>query len=161
MSMSLVGINQMHGENVSDLDAIIAELNREYDGKLPEQALRAAQRHRAEITPRLIELIRQSTHAVRAGNSCAGNGQLFALFLEDLLENAPEAADLALRALPVFQGEGVERQHLDAELDAAFDHLADRAAAGAVAHETRHAAALRPAAVPVHDDGDVFRNRTP
>ena len=49
-----------------DLDEIIAELNAVYTGKLPEEALRAAQRRRDEITPRLIHLIEQATQTIRA-----------------------------------------------------------------------------------------------
>jgi len=70
-----------HDERYSDLDTIIAELDAEYTSKTPEQALRAAQRRREEITPRLIDLMREATEAVRAGNDPPGDGHLFALFL--------------------------------------------------------------------------------
>ncbi|HUG91637.1 MAG TPA: DUF1186 domain-containing protein, partial [Planctomycetaceae bacterium] len=63
------------------LDEIIAELDLPYTGKLPEQAIRAAQQRREEITPRLIELIRKASDAIRAGGSPEGNGHLFALYL--------------------------------------------------------------------------------
>jgi hypothetical protein len=63
------------------LDEIVAELDRPYDGTLPERALRAAQQRREEITPRLIELIRNATEVVRAGGEVPGNGHFLALYL--------------------------------------------------------------------------------
>jgi hypothetical protein len=65
----------------ADLDAIIAELDQDYSGKLPKQAIRDAQRHREEIIPRLFELLRRATEATRQGESPRANGHLFALFL--------------------------------------------------------------------------------
>lgn len=63
------------------IDEIIAELDQEYTGKFPEQAIRDAQRRKEEITPRLIELIRAATAMVRAGEQPRGEGHLIALFL--------------------------------------------------------------------------------
>jgi hypothetical protein len=63
------------------LDDIVAELDQEYSGKLPENAIRAAQRQRDAIVPRLIELLRKATEDVRAGRTRERNGHLFALFL--------------------------------------------------------------------------------
>lgn len=64
-----------------DIEEIIADLTAEYDGTLPEPALRAAQHRREEITPRLIEVIRSATAAVRAGEAPEDNGPLFAVYL--------------------------------------------------------------------------------
>jgi hypothetical protein len=64
-----------------DLDWIVSELSQPYNGILPEVALRAAQRQSAEITPRLIELLRQATAAVRNGQEVDGNGHVFAMYL--------------------------------------------------------------------------------
>lgn len=76
---------QEHTEAVSagdlSLDDIVAELDREYSGVLPEPAIRAAQRRREEVTPRLIDLIHKAAESVRAGDMPAGEGHLFALFL--------------------------------------------------------------------------------
>jgi hypothetical protein len=64
------------------MDDIIAELDQVYNGKLPEGAIRAAQQRREEITPRLIDLVRKATDAVRSGGRAPpGNGHLFALYL--------------------------------------------------------------------------------
>ncbi len=64
------------------MDEIIAELDQVYNGKLPERAIRAAQQRREENTPRLIDLIRKATEAVRSGGGAPpGDGHLFALYL--------------------------------------------------------------------------------
>ena len=47
----------------------------------------------------------------------------------------------------------------DLRLEAALDDLADRVHPGVVAEGTRQRPALGPAAVAVHDDGDVGRDR--
>ncbi len=91
-------------EREPDLDEIIADLDAEYTGKLPEEALRAAQRRRDEIMPRLVQLIEQATQAIRAGNLPTGNGHLFALFL--LTEfRAKESLPAILKAVSL-PGEG-------------------------------------------------------
>src|SRR6185312_233120 len=60
--------------------------------------------------------------------------------------------------LPVFRREGVERQDLDAIVDRRLHRPADRLGAGLVPGDARQAAFGRPAAVAVHDDGDVSRH---
>ena len=67
--------------NEVEINGIVAELDQEFTGKLPEQAIREAQRRPADITPYLIELIRKATDAVRRGRVPKGEGHLFALFL--------------------------------------------------------------------------------
>ena len=63
------------------IDQLVAELDREYTGTLPEEALREAQRRREEITPHLVQLIQKATETVRGGENPRGDGHLFALFL--------------------------------------------------------------------------------
>ncbi len=93
-----------NGGREAGLDEIIAELDAEYTGTLPEKALRAAQRRRDEITPRLIELLQQATQEVRDGNIPNRNGHLFALYL--LTEfRAKEAFPAILEAVSL-PGEG-------------------------------------------------------
>lgn len=70
-----------NGTGIPEIEAVVAELNQEYSGVLPEAALREAQRRREEITPRLIRLLRDAAATVRAGEELTGNGHLFALFL--------------------------------------------------------------------------------
>ena len=65
------------------------------------------------------------------------------------------AATSASGPLPVVRGERVEREDVDAERRRRLDDLADAPRALAVAGHARLAARSRPAAVPVHDDGDV------
>jgi len=89
-------------------------------------------------------------HVVRA--------QLLSLGAKRLAQDRHERAHLARGALPVLDRERVEREHVHAERGAAAHRLAHRFAAGAMAHEPRHPAGLRPAAVAVHDDRDVPRD---
>ena len=87
------------------------------------------------------------------------------LFLSSVLELEPEVplqqhhqrVDFGARPLPVLDRERVERQHVDAEPRRGFDDVAHRIDAGAVAFDARQVALRRPAAVAVHDDGDVGR----
>ena len=58
---------------------------------------------------------------------------------------------------PVFGGKAVDRQVAHAVLDRRADRAAHRLDAAPVALEARQAARLRPAAVAVHDDGDMRR----
>lgn len=82
----------------SDLDLIVAELDAEFTGRFPEQAIRAAQLRRDEIKPRLIELIRGATEVVRSGKVLERNGHLYAVFL--LTEfGAKEALPAILEAI--------------------------------------------------------------
>ena len=59
--------------------------------------------------------------------------------------------------LPVLDGERVQRQDLDAEPGGRLDDVADRFDAGAMALDPRQVSLRGPAAVAVHDDGDVLR----
>jgi hypothetical protein len=95
---------QSSGENKSDLDDLIAKLDGKHTHKLPKKALRTAQELHKEITPRLIELIRQATQTVRAGNRPQGNGHLFALYL--LTEFQAKEALPAIREAVTLPGEG-------------------------------------------------------
>ena len=87
-----------------EIEEIIAELDREYTGRLPERALREAQRRREEIAPRLIELIRAATAQMRDGERPKGDGHFFAFFL--LTEfRAKEALPAIFEAI-TLPGEG-------------------------------------------------------
>ena len=68
-----------------------------------------------------------------------------------------QKVDLGLRAPPVLQRKRVQRQRLDLQPGAGLDHLAGGLYAGAVPGHPRQVAPLRPAAVAVHDDGDMLR----
>lgn len=87
-----------------DLETIIAELDAEYSGKLPERALREAQRRGAEIIPHLIGLITKATTQGSGGEGPARNGHLYALYL--LAEfRAKEALAAVVQAVSL-PGEG-------------------------------------------------------
>lgn len=64
----------------STLDRVMAELDAGTDA-LPEDALRLAKQYREQITPRLIQAIRDATAQTAAGKPPKGNAHFFALFL--------------------------------------------------------------------------------
>ena len=78
-----------------------------------------------------------------------------------VLQQPHERRDLALRALPVLDREGVEREHLEPEACRGLDRVAHRLDPGAVALDAVLLAQLRPAPVAVHDDRDVAREPLP
>ena len=87
--------------------------------------------------------------------------QLVDFVVERLEEAAHQHRDLFLRPLPVLAREREQRQHLDAAARAVLDDLLDGAHAHAMTGRTRQRARSGPAAVAVHDDRDVARNRLP
>ena len=74
---------------------------------------------------------------------------------DELAHQVHQVVDLFFRTLPVLAAEGVERQTLDRGVLQAAHELAHRLHALPVAHHPRQVLALRPAAVAIHDDGDV------
>jgi len=64
-----------------DIETALAEINGPFTGELPVEAIRAIQASPAECTPRLIEIIRQATARIRAGENLPGNGQVIAVYL--------------------------------------------------------------------------------
>ncbi len=80
-----------------DVEEIIAELDRAHR-HLPEEALRAAQLRRQEITPKLIEVLQRVVDLARNGIEYEGNAPFFAVFL--LAEfRAAEALPVIFRLL--------------------------------------------------------------
>jgi hypothetical protein len=73
------------------------------------------------------------------------------------MEEAHKGGDFDLRSPPVVGGESEEREGMDAQGGGGFDDAADGLDAVLVAGMARESAALGPAAVAVHDDGDVKR----
>ena len=74
-------------------------------------------------------------------------------------KQAHDGLHLVRRALPVFRGEGVDRQILHADGLTVGRAAAEGLAAGRVTGSARKAALLCPAAIAVHNDGDVARRR--
>ena len=83
---------------------------------------------------------------------------LVALVDEILVQQRHQEVEFGLRPLPVLAAEAVERELAEAEPAAFFDGGADALHAAGVALDARQAAFLGPAAVAVHDDGDVLRH---
>ena len=74
---------------------------------------------------------------------------------DEPLEQAHQIADLVLGPLPVFGREGVEGQRLDAQVAGRAHDVADRLDPRAMPGDARQVALLGPAAVAIHDDGDM------
>ena len=72
-----------------------------------------------------------------------------------LAEKLHEEFDFGFGAAPVFDGEGVEGERFDVEAGASFDGGAGGLRSGAVSGDAGEMALLGPAAVAVHDDGDM------
>src|SRR5262249_52105408 len=79
-----------------------------------------------------------------------------ALVEEILFQERHEEIEFRLRALPVLAAQTVERQLADAQPAAFFHRGAHAVGAAGVALDARQTALPRPAAVAVHDDGDVL-----
>ena len=80
-----------------------------------------------------------------------------ALRVEVLGEELHEGAHLLVGAPPVLGAEGVEGEGPEPELAGLPGHRPDRLRALAVPLHAGQSAGLGPAAVPIHDDGDVAR----
>ena len=72
-----------------------------------------------------------------------------------------QTLDLLVGARPVLRGEAEQRQVADAAAHREADRAAQRFDAAAMALAARHAVRVRPAAVAVHDDGDMTRQTAP
>jgi hypothetical protein len=79
------------------------------------------------------------------------------LFLQIGHEQVHEAGDFFFRAFPVFGAEGKQAEVGDAHFGAAFDDVTHPLGPCRVAQGRRHEALFGPAAVAVHDDGNVLR----
>ena len=89
-----------------DPESILCEIDAGMD-ELPEAALRACQRHREVMTPRLIKVIEEAVRLGREGTIRKGNAPLFALFLltEFQVKDAfPVLLDLFSLRDPVLDG---------------------------------------------------------
>ena len=81
--------------------------------------------------------------------------EVLCLFIEKPVEQAHQGGDFGRRTAPVFRGKCVERQVFHTQLDTRFHYLANGFRPGTVTLESWKPAFLGPAAIPIHDDGDV------
>src|SRR5690606_14921157 len=86
-------------------------------------------------------------------------GKFIEIAQDEALHQPHEVADFLFGAFPVFRGKGVESERLKAEVARRAHDLAYRLHACAVAGDARQVALLGPAAVAIHDDGDVAGTR--
>ena len=82
----------------------------------------------------------------------------FRLAAQEMLEQPHERRNFVRRALQIFSRKGVERQVADAQLARRVNDGAHRLHTPAMTLDAREPALLRPAAVAVHDDGDMVGN---
>src|SRR5690606_9486931 len=86
--------------------------------------------------------------------------QLVDFAVERVDEKLHQRADFLLGPAPVLAREREQGECADPGVQAEIDAQVDRARAGAMADDARPVALLRPAAVAVHDDGQVARDST-
>ncbi len=72
-------------------------------------------------------------------------------------KQAHQKIDFRFGAAPVFHGKSVESQGGNSEPRAGFNHRASRLNSRAMSGDARQVTALRPAAVSIHDDGNMLR----
>ena len=77
------------------------------------------------------------------------------LHLQIAAQQVHQEVHFALGTLPVFGGEGIQRQRGNIEARSGLDGGAHGGHTRAMSRDTRQVAALGPAAISVHDDGDV------
>ena len=90
--------------------------------------------------------------------SCTEAMQFLDLALQRAQEQFHQAADFLAGPVPVLAGEGEQGQCADCVLQAELDAALDRTRAGAMADDPRPVALLRPAAIAIHDDGQMLRD---
>ena len=74
---------------------------------------------------------------------------------EEGAQKPEDALDFSGWTTPVVGGEGVEGEAANADIRRMFDDATSRSQAGAMTRDTGQTATGRPAAIAVHDDGDV------
>ena len=83
--------------------------------------------------------------------------QKMSLGIDCFCEEICEDFHLSFSTIPVLGREGIEREHLDAQLTAGADYVAHRLAPELVARGLGQLALDGPTPIPIHDDGDVGR----
>ena len=94
---------------------------------------------------------RRPTKRTRAPRSCMSGTCESIISMNSCIS----ASTSSFGPVPVLGAEGVDRDLLDAEVERVLEHAAQRLGACPVPRGHGQAPALRPAAVAVHDDGEV------
>ena len=84
--------------------------------------------------------------------------QLGKIMTDEALQKPHQVRDFLGWAPPILGGKAVDRQVADAEIAGGAHGATDRFDAAAMALEPRQSALGRPAAIAVHDDGDMRRD---
>src|ERR1041385_1003080 len=100
-------------------------------------------------------LRRQSIHVAHAGEANVVAHDLGKFTAQVDSQETPQCVDLSARALPVLDRKSIERERLNAKAATGFDSSSDRFNAGLVACCARQTSAASPAAIAIHNDGDV------
>src|SRR5688572_4491951 len=119
----------------------------------PAAALRALDRD----VQLILDVGRQLLHPADHAKADVIAQQRVQLGPQIALEKPHQRADLTGRTLPVLYGERIQREYADAETRGGLDRITDGIDAGAVSLDARQMPLRGPAAVAVHDDGDVCR----
>src|SRR3546814_4521761 len=84
--------------------------------------------------------------------------QFIDLAFECAQKQIEQRTDFILWPLPVFAGKREQGQHFDTRVQTKIDAQVNRARASAVSDRARTLPLPRPAAIAVHDDGQMARN---
>ena len=106
----------------------------------------------------LLQLLREGADVTQHLQAHALGLHGLHFFFKELHEQTHEGGHLVAGAAPVFGAEGKEGEVAHALVGAGFDQVTHACRALGVADGARHVALFGPAAVAVHDDGDVARD---
>ena len=106
----------------------------------------------------LLQLLRERADVTQHLQAHALGLHGLHFFFEVLDEQAHEGGHLVAGAAPVFGAESKQGEVVHALVGAGLDQVAHTRSAFGMAHGARHVALLGPAAIAVHDDGDMARH---
>jgi hypothetical protein len=97
-------------------------------------------------------------NAIAAANHCEPHAILakpFAFEAKKCADNPEDALHLLRGSRPVVRRERIERENTNAEIGCVFHNTADGGNAGTMASNARQPLTCGPAAIAVHNDGDM------
>jgi hypothetical protein len=115
----------------------------------------ACGRRRFRARDLLAQALGQPVAAADDGQTRSARKELSQLYAQIMAQQLHERAHFVLGPAPVVAGERKQRELGDAEIRRRFDDAPRRGDARPVSGRSRQTATQRPAAVAVHDNGDV------